>query len=67
MKYKVTVTWVVEVSEQEVQRAEQGYGRTIDPRSLAIFKAIEKTLEVATGQGQWDNDKTTFDVTELTN
>jgi hypothetical protein len=67
VKYKVTVTWVVEVGEAEVRQAAKGYGREVDPRQLAVFKAVEKTLEVVSGQGQWDNTKTTFDVTEMTN
>jgi hypothetical protein len=68
MKYKVVTTWTVEVSDTEVQRAAKGYGRNVDPKQLATFKAIQKSIEVAMGEGQWDGGVAVyFDVTPVTN
>jgi hypothetical protein len=68
MKYKVVTTWTVEVSDAEVQRAAKGYGKDVDPKQLAVFKAIQKSIEVTMGEGQWDGLVAVyFDVTPVTN
>lgn len=54
MKYKVITTWTVEVTEQEIQRAKTGYGKLMDARQLAVFKAMQRSMEVAMGEGRWD-------------
>jgi hypothetical protein len=67
-KYKVVTTWVVEVADDEVQRATKGYGQNVDPKQLAVFKAVQKSIEVAMGEGQWEKGLSVyFDVTEITN
>jgi hypothetical protein len=68
MKYKVVTTWIVEVSEDEVRRAAKGYGKDVDPKQLATFKAIQKSIEVAMGEGQWNGGVDVyFEVTAVTN
>lgn len=68
MKYKVVTTWTVEVSDDEVRRAERGYGQPVDPKQLATFKAIQKSIEVAMGESQWGGGMSVyFDVTPVTN
>jgi hypothetical protein len=68
MRYRVTTTWTVEVSDSEVQRASKGYGRDVDPKQLATFKAIERSIQVAMGEGQWDDGVAVyFDVVAVTN
>jgi hypothetical protein len=68
MKYKVVTTWTVEVSDAEVQRAVQGYGKDVDPKQLAVFKAMVKSIEVTMGEGTWDEWVSVyFDVTPVTN
>lgn len=68
MRYKVVTTWTVEVTEAEVQRATKGYGRDADPKQLAVFKAMMKSIEVTMGEGSWDQWVSVyFDVTLITN
>jgi hypothetical protein len=68
MKYKVVTTWVVDVSEAEVQRAAKGYGQDVNPKQLAVFKAMQKSIEVTMGEGTWDEWVSVyFDVTPVTN
>lgn len=67
MKYRVVTTWTVEVTDAEVRRATQGYGMTVDPMQLATFNAIQKSIEVAMGEGQWNEVSLYFDVTPVTN
>jgi hypothetical protein len=68
MKYKVVTTWTVEVTDAEVQRAAKGYGKDVDPKQLATFKAIQKSIEIAMGEGGWDDSVSVyFDVTPVTN
>ena len=45
MKYKVTTTWIVEVTEAETQHSEKGYGQPVDPKKLAVFKAVQRSVE----------------------
>jgi hypothetical protein len=38
----------------------------VDPKQLAAFKAIQKSIEVAMGEGQWDGGVAAyFDVTPV--
>ena len=68
MRYKVVTTWTVEVTDAEVQRAARGYGKDVNPKQLATFKAIQKSIEVAMGDGTWDQWVSVyFDVTPITN
>lgn len=68
MKFKVTTTWTVEVTDEEVKQAEKGFGQPVDPQKLAVFKALEKSIEVASGDGQWSNGVSVyFDVVPVTN
>jgi hypothetical protein len=68
MKYKVVTTWTVEVTEDEVQKATKGYGKPVDPRQLAVFKALMKSMEVSMEVGTWDEVVAVhFDVTLVTN
>jgi len=47
-----------------VQRAAKGYGKDVDAKQLATLKAIQKSIEVAMGEGQWDGGVAVyFDVT----
>jgi hypothetical protein len=52
MKYLVTKKWVVEVSEDDVKRFSARAGRELDPRQIAIYKAIEKMVELLHAQIQ---------------
>ena len=68
MKYKVTTTWIVDVTEQEVEQAKKGYGKNVDPKQLATFKAMVKSIEVTMGEGTWDQWVSVyFDVTPMAN
>jgi len=68
MKYKVVTTWTVEVTDEEIRGAEAKVGMTVDPKKLATFKAIHKSIEVALNEGQWDGGVSVyFDVEPVTN
>ena len=68
MKYKVTTTWTVEVTDAEVRSASAKVGMEVDPKKLATFKAIHKSIEVALNEGQWDGGVSVyFDVEPITN
>jgi hypothetical protein len=68
MRYKVVTTWTVEVTDAEVQRAAKGYGQDVDPKQLAVFKAVHKAIEVTMGEGSWDEWVSVyFDVTPVVN
>jgi len=68
MKYKVTTTWTVEVTEEEVRRACERYGKAVDPKQLATFKAIQRSIEVVMDEAKWNGGVDVyFDVTPVTN
>jgi hypothetical protein len=45
VKYLVTKKWVVEVSDEDVKRFSAAAGRELDPRQIAITKAIGLLIE----------------------
>ncbi len=68
MQYKVVTTWTVTVLDAEVERAAKGYGGNVDPKQLAVFKAIQRAIEVTMGEGTWDEWVSVyFDVTPVVN
>jgi len=65
MKYLVTKRWVVEVTDADVKRFSERAGRELDPRQIAISKAVlllVETLEAAIKDPNDATTQTTFDV-----
>jgi hypothetical protein len=64
MKYLVTKRWVVEVTEDDAKRFSARAGRELDPRQIAITKAVQEFVELLSGvlQDPTDATQTTFDV-----
>jgi len=64
MKYLVTKRWIVEVSEADVKRFSERAGRELDPRQIAINKAVQQFVELLDGvlKDPTDATQTTFDV-----
>jgi hypothetical protein len=64
MKYLVTKRWVVEVTEDDVKRFSARAGRDIDPRQIAITKAVQLLVELLDNaiRDPTDATQSTFDV-----
>lgn len=65
MKYKVTMTWMVEIPEGKLEELQKGY-RTgkIDPKKLAAIMAMDKAVASLVERGDPD---AVIDVEEVVN
>ncbi|HWZ97272.1 MAG TPA: hypothetical protein VN025_05880 [Candidatus Dormibacteraeota bacterium] len=64
MKYLVTKKWVVEVTDADVKKLSEATGRKLDPRAIAINKAVERFVELLNNalEDPTTTDEVAFDV-----
>ncbi|VVB51600.1 Uncharacterised protein [uncultured archaeon] len=67
-RFKVVTTFTVEVTEEELLAAERIAHQEVDPKKIAVFKAMTKAVEVVVYEGHWgEGVMVYFDVEEVVN